>query len=192
MNLRLVVGLGNPGGEYRFTRHNAGFWVLDTYLSRQGKKANKRVADDTMGVRLSIGSEEIWFIKPLTFMNRSGRVVAPFVRELDCPAEEVLVIYDEADLEPGRLQLKKGGGSAGHNGIESIFAEWGERDFFRLRVGVGKVPDKALADYVLEEAPEAELKALGETGADALEKILSLGPAKAMGEINAVALASRS
>jgi PTH1 family peptidyl-tRNA hydrolase len=181
--MKLVVGLGNPGEKYRFTRHNIGFLTLDLYLDRLGRRA-KLKTDYGLAALVPTAQGERWFFKPQTFMNVSGEAVASFAEKKKILPQEMLVLHDEADLEPGRLQLKKGGGSSGHNGLNSIFDIWGQQDFWRLRIGVGKDPNKALADYVLEEVPESELRVLSEVAADALETILELGPMKAMNRIN--------
>ncbi len=182
--MKLVIGLGNPGGEYHCTRHNAGFWVVDCFLARRRKKATKR---DHMAFCATWENrgESVCFAKPQTFMNSSGRSVARLVRAMDARAEDVLVVHDEADIEPGRMKLTKGGGGGGHNGLQSIFDWWDDPGFYRLRMGVGKDPaGRELADYVLQAVPESFMSALGESGADALERIFNQGPQKAMNEIN--------
>ncbi len=181
--MKLIVGLGNPGPDYDRTRHNIGFRALDLFLEHHREKAKKKV-DEALTATCEINGESILFAKPQTFMNLSGRSVARLAKH--CPAEpnEVLILHDEADLEEGRLQLKKGGGTGGHNGLESILSEWGESDFYRLRIGVGKNPDMELADYVLAPISAKILDPIAAKAADALEKILSLGPDCAMNEIN--------
>jgi PTH1 family peptidyl-tRNA hydrolase len=184
--MKLVFGLGNPGAEYKLTRHNAGFWAVDTYLARRKKKASQKAANAHYA-RLGLNGDEIYFVKPQSYMNRSGDVVAPWVREVGAEPDEVLIVHDEADLDPGRIQLKLGGGSGGHNGLASVFERWAERDFYRLRIGVGKDPGMELADYVLLPTGEALMRGFGEHGADALELILRDGPMLAVNEINAKA-----
>jgi peptidyl-tRNA hydrolase, PTH1 family len=177
--MKLVVGLGNPGSEYQYTRHNLGFLTIDAYFDRIGKQKARKVVNAFV---VEVG--ERWFAKPLTFMNESGRAVAKLVERASAPPEETLIIHDDADLEPGQIKLKKGGGSGGHNGLESIFAEWQTQEFWRLRIGVGKNPNRELADYVLEPISYKKLKPLAEMGADALEKIFELGAEKAMNVVN--------
>ncbi|HLG20067.1 MAG TPA: aminoacyl-tRNA hydrolase [Bdellovibrionota bacterium] len=181
--MKLVVGLGNPGDEYRSTRHNIGFLALDCFLKRNSKRATKKLKN-AIGASLVVNGEECWFFKPHTFMNRSGLAVAPIARKLSVEPSETLVIHDEADLDPGRLQLKLGGGTGGHKGLDSIVAEWNERDFYRLRIGIGKSTEQELADYVLEVVPASVLDPLAEAAADAIEKIFALGADQAMGRIN--------
>src|SRR5439155_10709026 len=115
-----------------------------------------------------------------SFMNVSGEVVASFAKDLRAEPSEILVLHDEADFDQGRIQLKKGGASAGHNGLESIIEKLGSKDFWRLRIGVGKDSSKQLADYVLEPVSQDVIKPLGELGADALDKILEFGLEKAI------------
>lgn len=179
--MKLVVGLGNPGSEYLYTRHNLGFLTIDAYFDRIGKQKAKKVANAFVVV-LDDGR---WFAKPLTFVNESGKAVTKLAERTSAPPEETLVIHDDADLEPGQIKLKKGGGSGGHNGLESIFAEWQTQEFWRLRIGVGKDPNRELADYVLEPVSFKKLKPLAEAAADALEKVFEIGLDKAMNLLNA-------
>lgn len=180
----MVVGLGNPGQEYQFTRHNMGFLAVDCFLHRKKLKADEKRRNAFFAI-LDVGDDEVLFIKPQSFMNRSGRVVTDFAKKFSLSPDEVLVCYDEADLEPERIQLRPGGGSGGHNGIESIFEVWGEREFYRLRIGVGKDTDLELADYLLKPARKSKLEPLAENAANALERILDMGPKTAMNLVNA-------
>ncbi|MFH1018512.1 MAG: aminoacyl-tRNA hydrolase [Pseudomonadota bacterium] len=181
--MKLVVGLGNPGSEYRVTFHNVGFWSLDLFLAKHRKKTTHR-KHGGLYTRAELSGEEWYFLKPLCFMNRSGECVAPFARDLGLDAGDLLILHDEADFGPGRIQLKRGGSSGGHNGLESIIARLGSNDFWRLRVGIGKDPGKLLADYVLEEIPEEAVRPLGEHGAEALDEVVTHGFEAAMQTIN--------
>lgn len=181
--MKLVVGLGNPGSEYEWTRHNIGFLALDEFLSKRKLQCSKS-RDGAVYSKVDFSGRDLFIIQPQTFMNRSGQAVGAWVRKLGVLPEELLVLHDEADMEPGRLQLKKGGGSGGHNGLESIFEHLGNRDFYRLRIGVGKDPNKLLADYVLERTSKKALQPLAVYAAEALEIIMELGPAKAMNRVN--------
>jgi len=145
MDLRgLIVGLGNPGSQYVGTRHNIGFMVVQALLA-EIERGNGRMAESLSGGKFNslLWRSELpggqWLIAmPQTFMNLSGDAVQPIAAWYKLRPEQILVIHDELDLEPGRLKMKKGGGAAGHNGIKSIQQRLGSPDFYRLRVGVGK------------------------------------------------------
>lgn len=158
--IRLIVGLGNPGTEYDHTRHNAGFMYLDE-LARWGGvsfKADKKYFGDTCKIRLA--GEEVWLLKPMTFMNRSGQSVAMLANFFKIPPQQILVAHDELDLPPGVARFKQGGGHGGHNGLRDIIARLGNnRDFKRLRIGIGH-PGSApqVVNFVLTKAPASEQK----------------------------------
>ncbi len=181
--MKLVVGLGNPGSEYRNTLHNAGFWSLDLFLAGHRKKTTHR-KHEGLYTRVDFDGEEWYFLKPLCFMNRSGDSVGPFTRDLGLETPDLLVLHDEADFPQGRIQLKRGGSSGGHNGLESIIARLGTNDFWRLRIGIDKDPGMLLADYVLEEVPEETIRPLGEHGARALEEVVTRGLEGAVQTVN--------
>ena len=181
--MKLVVGLGNPGSQYVWTWHNLGFLVLDHVLSRRPDFREYREKDKAMLASVSIGSKEVWFMKPQTFMNLSGEALPKFVRSHGIEPQEAVVVHDEIDLEEGRVQLKKGGGSAGHRGLESIFQYW-SRDFYRLRIGIGKPQGTDAPDHVLGKVPKARIVPIVERASEALEAILSVGPEKAVSAIN--------
>ncbi len=181
--MRLVVGLGNPTPRYQFTRHNLGFLVLEHFLAQRRKQATKRI-ENALCCQLEVGQDQCWFIKPQLYMNRSGEVVAPFAQMHGISPHETLVVHDEVDLEPGRIKLKFDGGAGGHNGLESIFVQWQHRDFFRLRIGVGKDLGRDTTDHLLEALHEKDLHPLVIGGAKALETVLTLGPQQAMNIIN--------
>jgi len=157
--MKLVVGLGNPGGKYQNTRHNAGFWWLDL-VANQERVTFRRESRFQGAVAKVSGSAELWLLKPETFMNHSGQAVAALASYYKIPANEILVAHDELDLPPGGTKLKFGGGLSGHNGLKSIAANLGTQDFWRLRLGIGHPRDNAASereviDYVLH-APRAE------------------------------------
>jgi len=161
--ISLIVGLGNPGPEYAETRHNAGFRFLGAVLAHVGGalRAEPRFASEA--ARVSIAGHDVWLLQPLTFMNRSGEAVARFAQYYKIPLERILVAYDELDLPPGAVRLKRGGGDAGHNGVHDIIEKLGGADFVRLRIGVGKPPTSGQgANYVLKRAPAAEQKLIDE------------------------------
>jgi len=181
----LVVGLGNPGAEYAATRHNLGFFVVDELASRAGsppfrKKFHGELAD------ARVGGEPATLLKPLTFMNESGRSVQAAVAFYKLPLSSVLVVHDELDLPFAELRLKSGGGDAGNRGIRSIIAQLGSPDFMRLRVGIGRPPPGfrgSPADFVLQgfaAAERAELATLVARAADAAELVATRGLAVAM------------
>lgn len=131
--MRVVVGLGNPGEEYAHTRHNAGFEVVDLLASEWGVTYWKNTCGALVGegkLRHSDGSvEKVILAKPQSFMNLSGGPTSKLCKEYDCPVEELIVIHDELDIDPGTVKVKKGGGHAGHNGLKSIIEKCGSRDF---------------------------------------------------------------
>ena len=149
MALRLIVGLGNPGARYERNRHNIGFMAADAIVRRHGfgpgrDKFQGRIAEGT------VAGERVYVLKPQTYMNDSGESVGAAQRFYKLAPEEIAVIYDEIDLAPGKLRVKRGGGSAGHNGIRSIDAAIGE-DYWRVRLGVGHPGVKELVQpYVLQ------------------------------------------
>ena len=157
--IKLFVGLGNPGPEYEATRHNAGFWWLDA-LSRElkaplgfDKNYHGQVA------RTAVNGQPVWLLKPLTFMNLSGKSVAALARFFKISPAEILVAHDELDILPGQVKLKFGGSHAGHNGLRDIHAQLGTGDYWRLRIGIGHPGVKAeVINWVLKK-PSAEHRA---------------------------------
>lgn len=173
----LVAGLGNPGREYAGHRHNVGQMVADELGRRHGASWKGKFSGRVADIRLD--GHRVAVLKPETYMNESGRSVGAAVRFYKLPPESLLVVHDEIDFDPGRLQARLGGGLAGHNGLRSIAAHLGTADFLRLRVGVGR-PGRGdrrdPADYVLsnfEPADDAEL--LVARAADAVETIVREG-----------------
>lgn len=159
--LRLVVGLGNPGEAYRATRHNAGFWFVDRLAQQHASALRTESRFFGATARLRHPHGECWLLEPGTFMNRSGRSVGALVHYYQLLPAQVLVVHDELDLEPGVVRLKKGGGSAGHNGLKDITAVLGTPDYWRLRIGVGRPgPARDLAGYVLDRPAAAEQEAI--------------------------------
>ena len=169
----LVVGLGNPGREYERTRHNAGWLVLDELARRHDGSWRSKFSGSLAEVRL--GELRLGLLKPETYMNESGRSVGAAVRFFKVEPEQVLVVHDDVDLEPGRLQARAGGGLAGHNGLRSLAQHLGSQDFLRLRIGVGRPgrgDPRSVADWVLSPfAPEEDAEALISRAADAAETI---------------------
>jgi peptidyl-tRNA hydrolase, PTH1 family len=169
----LVTGLGNPGREYARTRHNVGWLVLDELARRHGGSWRSKFSGSLAEVRLR--DRRLALLKPETYMNESGRSVGAAVRFFKVEPEQVLVVHDDVDLEPGRLQVRAGGGLAGHNGLRSLAQHLGTQDFLRLRIGVGRPgrgDPRPVADWVLSPfAPEEDVEALVARAADAVETI---------------------
>jgi PTH1 family peptidyl-tRNA hydrolase len=132
----LIIGQGNPGPQYARTKHNVGFWVLDKL------SPDFRLKGSALMAELKLGDQSGWAIKPATFYNATGTVVAPFARYHKVPPERILVVHDELDLPPGKIRFKAGGGLAGNYGLGSIAEHLGTQDFHRLRIGIGKPPSK--------------------------------------------------
>jgi peptidyl-tRNA hydrolase, PTH1 family len=173
----LVAGLGNPGREYAATRHNVGFQVADELVRRHGGSYRSKFSGELSDLRVDGG--RVAALKPQTYMNESGRSVAAAARFFKVPPAELLVVHDEVDLEPGRLQARQGGGLAGHNGLRSIAQALGTSDFLRLRVGVGRPgrgDPRPVADFVLSPFdPEIDVDGLVRRAADAVETLLREG-----------------
>lgn len=183
----VIVGLGNPGTEYEATRHNVGFMVIDKLAQEYGIRLDKksRLARWGEGV---ISGEDVILLKPLTYMNNSGLAVREILKGKDVELDHLIVIYDDLDLDPGRIRVRPDGGSGGHKGIRSIIGQLGSGDFLRVRVGIGRPPGRQDAsDYVLhpfakrerEEIDFAIIKA-----ADAVAHIIAHGIERAMNEFN--------
>jgi len=152
IDLKVIVGLGNPGPKYTETRHNAGFWFIEEVARkysatfRQEKKFHGEVA------KISLQGKDIWLLKPDTFMNRSGLATQSLLSFYRITADQLLVAHDEIDLPPGTAKLKTGGGHGGHNGLRDIISQLGSKDFHRLRIGVGHPGSKdQVVDYVLRK-----------------------------------------
>ena len=173
----LVAGLGNPGARHERDRHNAGWMVIDE-LARRTSTTLKSKFNGRLG-EVRIDGQRVALLKPETYMNESGRSIGAAARFYKVPVETVLVVHDEVDLEPGRLQARAGGGLAGHNGLRSIAKELGSPEFMRLRIGVGRPgrgDPRDVADYVLApfEAHE-DRDALVSRAADAVEMLVREG-----------------
>ena len=172
---RLIVGLGNPGGEYEDNRHNVGFWFIDQ-LARQ-LQAPLTPQGKFFGRVARVG--DLWLLQPMTFMNLSGQAVAALARFYRISADETLVVHDDLDLPPGGIRLKRGGGNGGHNGLKDIQARLATSDFWRLRLGIGHPGERdAVVGYVLK-APRREEQELIER---ALERCLLAWPRFAAGD----------
>ena len=193
----IVVGLGNPGLEYLWTPHNAGFMAIDRIAQQEGVVVgNRRCRAATATCR--IAGRQVVLAKPETFMNLSGLSIAALVREFEAdPAKDLLVIYDELDLTLGTFKIRERGSPAGHNGARSITGALGNQEWLRLRIGVGlNLPAEAIAaaggrrpgkDYLLSPMHKADLTVLDEVldkVATAARRIIEQGPGPAMNEFN--------
>ncbi|NRT55679.1 aminoacyl-tRNA hydrolase [Sphaerotilus uruguayifluvii] len=187
--IRLLVGLGNPGPEYEATRHNAGFWWIDTVARRLGAHLSADKAYHGLVARVNRPAGPIWLIEPQTYMNLSGKSVAPLARFFRIAPEEILVVHDELDVLPGQMKLKQGGSAAGHNGLKDIQAQLGSPAFWRLRLGIGHPGDRAeVAGYVLRKPPASERELIEgciDRSMEALDLLLAGDMAKATALLHA-------
>jgi peptidyl-tRNA hydrolase, PTH1 family len=182
----LVAGLGNPGRGYERTRHNAGWLVLDELARRHGGSWRSKFSGSLAEVRL--GELRLGLLKPETYMNESGRSVGAAARFFKVEPESLLVVHDDVDLEPGRLQARRGGGLAGHNGLRSLAQHLGTQDFLRLRIGVGRPgrgDRRSVSDWVLAPFdPDQDVEGLIARAADAVEAIAADGLDAAQARFN--------
>ena len=185
--VKLVVGLGNPGAEYKYSPHNMGFAVVDRLAQRFGVRLERHRAKSRCG-RIQVQERGIWLIQPQTFMNLSGESVREWIRKEGCGSEYLLVLADELDLPWGAIQIRQRGGSAGHHGVQSIIEAIGTREFVRVRIGVS--PEEAIEDevaYLLRPMRRSQRKGMDEIvdrAADATEMILRQGVPEAMNRFN--------
>jgi peptidyl-tRNA hydrolase, PTH1 family len=184
----LVVGLGNPGSEYDGTRHNVGADVISALALQHGARL-KAGRERALAADVRIGAARITVAFPQTFMNLSGESVKPLMRKAGVGLDQLVVVHDELDLPSGRLKLKLGGGSGGHNGLKSITALCGGPDYIRVRIGIGRPPGRQdPADYVLRRPGKAEREELDvcvAEAADAIEALLTESLADVMTRVNA-------
>lgn len=184
--IKLFVGLGNPGPEYEDTRHNAGFWWIDA-LARELKVSlvPERSYWGLMA-RTSIHGQTVWLLEPQTFMNLSGKSVGTLARFFKIQPEEILVVHDELDFEPGVVKLKLGGSHGGHNGLRDIHAQLGSPNYWRLRVGIGHPGHKGeVASWVLKKPAPDQLKLIE----DAITHSLKAWPEMVAGQMDKATLA---
>ena len=182
----LVAGLGNPGREYARTRHNVGWLVLDELARRHGGSWRSKFSGSLAEVRL--GELRLGLLKPETYMNESGRSVGAAARFFKVEPDSLLVVHDDVDLEPGRLQARLGGGLAGHNGLRSLAQHLGSQEFQRLRIGVGRPgrgDRRSVSDWVLSAfEPDQDVDGLVARAADAVETIAVEGLDAAQARFN--------
>ena len=181
--MKIIAGLGNPGKEYALTRHNVGHIFIDTLAKELGVRMRRR------GLikygRGRIGDEEVILIKPLTFMNESGEAIKDFISGHGFDLRDLIVIYDDLDIEAGRVRIRRGGGSGGHRGMGSIIEAFGREDIKRIRIGIGPKRGDA-SEFVLSEMGEDRERILKgiSLGIEALKCMISEGIDKAMSLYN--------
>jgi PTH1 family peptidyl-tRNA hydrolase len=178
-NIRLIVGLGNPGREYADTRHNAGFWFVDEVARRSNASLRSESRFHGLVARAELSKHDVWLLEPQTYMNVSGQSVETLANYYKIVPEEILVVHDELDLPPGTARLKRAGGAGGHNGLKDIIARLGQ-DFWRLRLGIGHPGNRDdVADFVLHRPSQAEELLIRES----IEKSLKLLSLVAKGDL---------
>lgn len=186
--MKIVAGLGNPGPKYETTRHNAGFLAIDRMVEFWRASGPSSAYEGEVW-QCTVGGEKILLVKPQTWMNNSGKCVAPIVKFYKCAPTDVIVIHDEVDLKPMALRIKTGGGTGGHNGLKSLDAHLGAgmTGYHRIRIGVGKSTIMETADHVLGQYTDEELKRLDPLLDDvvrATEKIIAGDVRGAMTQFN--------
>jgi PTH1 family peptidyl-tRNA hydrolase len=190
----IIVGLGNPGDQYRSTRHNAGFFAVDE-LARRWNSSISHEKWHAQYVSLSVEEQKVHLLKPQTFMNRSGKAVLQFFRFYKVNPDQLLVVHDDLDMAPGRIKLVKGGGAGGHNGIKSLVEMLGTKDFYRLKIGIGRPGNGAVHaefpvdKYVLSNFTEKEFTLLQtryDSFEDGIRMILQGNPSRAMNLLNSL------
>lgn len=173
--IKLVVGLGNPGAQYLHTRHNAGAWLVNELAQKLSLVLQLQKKFRAEMAEFSQHSQRIYLVKPLTYMNESGIAVAGIAHFFQIKPEEILIVHDELDFEPGTLRFKQGGGHGGHNGIRHIMACLGSSDFYRLRLGIGHPGHKdRVVGYVLDSPSIHEKERIDAVIAAALETMPQL------------------
>jgi len=186
-SIQLIAGLGNPGNEYKTTRHNAGFWFIDQLVSQYNLtlKTETRFSGDIAKFNTADGN--VWLLKPNTFMNHSGQAIDRLARFYKIQTENILVVHDELDLSPGIVKLKQGGGHGGHNGLRDSIAQLG-KNFYRLRLGIGHPGNKEqVVGFVLGKTPQSEkmlIESAINKSLDSLDLIVQGEMQKAMNQLH--------
>lgn len=181
----LIVGLGNPGRKYRKTRHNVGFLMLDHFVKTRFWKKEKK--GNYLFLRKKVGEKEIMFVKPLTYMNRSGEAIKYIFKKNKLNPNELLVVHDDLDLPLGTIKISKGIGSAGHKGVQSIIDNLKTKDFIRLRIGIGPLNEFKREEFVLQNFSKQEQEILQQTkkrAVQALQVLIKKGVVQAMNQFN--------
>ena len=188
MERTLIVGLGNPGSKYVHTRHNIGFLALDRLAYDLNVDVSRQKFNALLGQGSIEGGGAVSLLKPLTFMNLSGKSVAPCAQFFQIPPQRLIVIHDELEFPFGQVRVKVGGGHAGHNGLRSIIERLGSRDFIRIRVGIGRPKHGQVSDYVLSTFNAIEspwIDDLCRSLSQDVQLVIKEGPTKAMNELHA-------
>lgn len=168
--IKLIVGLGNPGREYQDTRHNAGFWLVDQLARKLGVSFSLEGKYFAEVARCKVDGNDLWLLKPQTYMNLSGKAVQSLASFYKILPEEILVVHDELDFKPGTTKLKQGGGNGGHNGLKDIDRVIG-KNYWRVRIGIGHPGDAAkVAGYVLTKPPVDDLISIEQN----IDKVISV------------------
>lgn len=181
--IRLVAGLGNPGPEYAATRHNIGFMVIDRLAAPAGSTWEKSAKWEALTAKCG----EVWLVKPMSFMNRSGYPLLAVAQFYKIEPAQILVVLDDFALPLGRLRLRLGGGTGGHNGLDSIIAQFGTDEIARLRIGIGAAPGEGSVDYVLGQFFDEEQTLVRSTIDRAVEAVkwaIDKGVVSAMNHFN--------
>ncbi len=180
--IRLIAGLGNPGSQYDQTRHNAGFWFCDQLAATLG--CNFSLESRFFGEVAHARAQQLWLLKPQTFMNRSGQSIGALARFYRIEPDEILIVHDELDIPPGQLRLKFGGGLGGHNGLKDSSVHLGTHDYWRLRIGIGHPGDRNEVIHYVLKPPRREEQVLVD---EAIERALGSWRELAAGEFTAAA-----
>ena len=184
----IFIGLGNPGTKYERTRHNVGFLAVEQAAQKAGIALKKNLGKKYRSAEGRFAGKKVVFIEPLTYMNNSGNILPVLKRKFQLSSDELVVVCDNLDLEPGVVRVKQGGGTAGHNGLASLVQHLGTKDFLRVYVGIGRPQYRGdVVKYVLgvPAADErADLEAGIERASDALVELVSAAPEKVMNEFN--------
>lgn len=167
--IQLIAGLGNPGAKYENTRHNVGFWFIDELARTKGCSLRHESKFQGEVGKVSIAGQSVWLIKPMTFMNLSGQAVSALAKYYKLSVDNLLVVHDELDLDPGVVRLKQGGGHGGHNGLRDIISHFSSKEFYRLRLGIGHPGSAAdVSNYVLSNPSNADKHAMEDVINDSL------------------------
>lgn len=187
LSIRLIVGLGNPGDDYSRTRHNAGFWLVDELARRHGGTLRLDRRHQGELTRVQIAGQELWLLKPMTYMNRSAGPIGSVADFYKIDVAEMLIAHDELDLPSGAARLKQAGGHGGHNGLRDAIARFSDA-FWRVRLGIGHPGDRAqVVDYVLSRPTaieEREIHDASAAAADVIPMLLEQGAQKAMNALH--------
>lgn len=185
--MKLITGLGNIGDKYSFTRHNAGFMVLDRWAAKEGFTFKSEPKLKAFLGKVKLNGEDILFAKPTTFMNLSGEAVRAICDYYKIDIKDILIIYDDISLDFGRIRYRANGSDGGHNGIKSVIKHLGSSDFARLKIGIGPQPNIPSENYVLQNFPKdqtEELKEILDRAKNSVEFYLENGIEKTQNKFN--------